>query len=63
MSTEAKKAPPAAPKATAPVQAKQKDAAAKPKAAPKKVDDAYKPPQADAGQTPFGVQDTNRSGQ
>jgi len=67
----AKKAPPAAPKATAPVQAKPKDAAvkseavtaAKPKPAPKKVDDSYKPPQADSGQNPFSLQDSNRSGQ
>lgn len=64
----AKKAPPAAPRATAPVQAKPKDApntvtVAKPKPAPKKADDAYKPPQADAGQNPFSLQNTNRSGQ
>jgi hypothetical protein len=67
----AKKAPPAAPKATAPVQAKPKDAAvkseavtaAKPKPAPKKVDDSYKPPQADSGQNPFNLQDSNRSAQ
>jgi hypothetical protein len=64
----AKKTPPAVPKATAPVQPKPKDAAvkpnaavAKPKPAPKKVDDAYKPPQADAGQSPFSQQNTNRS--
>jgi hypothetical protein len=64
----AKKAQPAAPKATAPVQPKPKDAAAKsetvvakPKPAPKKVDDAYKPPQGDAGQNPFSLQNTNRS--
>jgi hypothetical protein len=67
----AKKAPAAVPKATTPVQPKQKDAAAKPeastaakpKAAPKKVDDAYKPPQADPSQSPFNVQDQNRSAQ
>lgn len=67
----AKKALPAAPKATAPVQPKPKDAsvkpeataAAKPKPAPKKVDDAYKPPQAEPGQNPFSQQDINRSGQ
>jgi hypothetical protein len=67
----AKKPPPAAPKATAPVQPKPKDAAvkseatvaAKPKPAAKKVDDAYKPPQADSGLNPFSVQDSNRSSQ
>jgi hypothetical protein len=67
----AKKAPPAPPKTTAPVQPKQKDAAAKPeavtaakpKAPPKKVDDAYKPPQADPAQNPFDVQGQNRSAQ
>lgn len=62
-----KKAAPAAPKATAPTQPKpqSKDGAAKseatavakPKPAPKKkVDDAYKPPQPDPGQSPFGFQ-------
>ena len=60
----AKKAAPVVPKATAPTQPKpqSKDAAAKteaaaavakPKPAPKKVDDAYKPPKPD-GQNPFG---------
>jgi hypothetical protein len=62
-----KKAAPVAPKATAPTQPKpqSKDGAAKseatavakPKPAPKKkVDDAYKPPQPDSGQSPFGFQ-------
>jgi hypothetical protein len=62
-----KKAAPVVPKATAPTQPKpqSKDgaaksseaAAAKPKPAPKKkVDDAYKPPQPDSGQSPFGFQ-------
>jgi hypothetical protein len=62
-----KKAAPVAPKATTPTQPKpqSKDGAAKsseaavakPKPAPKKkVDDAYKPPQPDAGQSPFGFQ-------
>ena len=61
-----KKAAPVAPKATAPTQPKpqSKDGAAKseatavakPKPAPKKVDDAYKPPKPDAGQSPFGFQ-------
>jgi hypothetical protein len=66
----AKKAPPAAPKTTVPVQPKPKDsavktetttAAAKPKPAPKKVDDAYKPPKPEPGQEPFSLQNTNRS--
>ena len=62
-----KKAAPVVPKATAPTQPKpqskdgaaksSEDAAAKPKPAPKKkVDDAYKPPQPDPGQSPFGFQ-------
>jgi hypothetical protein len=67
----AKKAPPAAPKATAPVQPKPKDAAvkseataaAKPKPAPKKVDDAYKPPKPEPAPDPFSLQNSNRSGQ
>jgi hypothetical protein len=67
----AKKAPPAAPKATAPVQPKPKDSAvksettvaAKPKPAPKKVDDAYKPPKPDPGLETFSLQNSNRSGQ
>jgi hypothetical protein len=67
----AKKAPPAAPKATAPVQPKPKDSAvksettvaAKPKPAPKKADDAYKPPKPDPGQETFSLQNSNRSGQ
>lgn len=37
-------------------------AAAKPKPAPKKADDAYKPP-AEPGQDPFSLQNTNRSSQ
>jgi hypothetical protein len=67
-----KKAPPAVPKAATPVQPKQKDAAAKPEAAvnaakpkapPQKVDDAYKPPKPDTSQNPFSIQDQNRSAQ
>jgi hypothetical protein len=62
-----KKAAPVVPKSTTPTQPKpqSKDGAAKsteaavakPKPAPKKkVDDAYKPPQPDPGQSPFGFQ-------
>ncbi len=62
-----KKAAPVVPKAAAPTQPKpqSKDgtassdatAVAKPKPAPKKkVDDAYKPPQPESGQSPFGFQ-------
>jgi len=63
----AKKAAPVLPKAAAPTQPKpqSKDGAAKseaaaavakPKPAPKKVDDAYKPPKPDAVQNPFANQ-------
>jgi hypothetical protein len=63
----AKKAAPVVPKAAAPTQPKpqSKDGAAKseaaavvakPKPAPKKVDDAYKPPKPDAVQNPFANQ-------
>jgi len=68
----ARKTPPAAPKPTAPVQPKPKDsaikgeattAASKPKPAPKKVDDAYRPPKPEPAQEPFSLQNTNRSAQ